>query len=205
MIEIRADRLSKRYGFRPVFSDISFYLKATDSLAVVGRNGSGKTTLLRIIAGLTSATGGDLEIKFDGRRIPRPEVRRRLSYVGPELTLYDALTAWENLKFFATIRGLPDDSQSLMTTLDSLGLKNRRQDYYGAYSSGMKQRLKYAVALLNQPDILLLDEPTANLDEQGRTVVESIISRQKETGLLIIATNEKGEYDFAEQTLRLGN
>ena len=80
----------------------------------------------------------------------------------------------------------------------------RGSDFYGAYSSGMKQRLKYAVALLAGPAYLLLDEPMANLDDEGKEFIRQIIARQKEQGLLIIATNEKGEYDLADTRLKVG-
>ena len=113
------------------------------------------------------------------------------------------MTAWENLKFFATMHGLDFDANRTSAILKNLKIFDRRFDFYGAYSSGMKQRLKYAVALLNDPGLLLLDEPMANLDEQGKLVVEEIIKKQKERGIVIIATNEKGEYGLAEKRLRL--
>jgi heme exporter protein A len=123
--------------------------------------------------------------------------------VGPELALYDSLTASENLEFFATMRGISLDRQLIGQILDMVGLGGRGEDSYRAYSSGMKQRLKYAVALLNDPALLLLDEPTVNLDEDGKTIVAQIIARQKENGILIVATNEKEEYSFAEKQYRL--
>ena len=203
MFEIKVHKLAKRFGLRVVFSNISFSLGIGESMAVIGRNGSGKTTLLRIIAGLTSPTFGKIELRQENEKLDRAAGRHCLSYVGPELVLYDALTAWENLKFFATMHGLDFDANRTSAILKDLKIFDRRFDFYGAYSSGMKQRLKYAVALLNDPGLLLLDEPMANLDEQGKLVVEEIIKKQKERGIVIIATNEKGEYGLAEKRLRL--
>lgn len=204
MVEIRVNKLAKHFGRRVVFSNITFDLRTGDSLAVVGHNGSGKTTLLRILAGLTALTSGTAEIIKDEKKLDKSGRRHCLAYVGPELTLYDALTGWENLKFFAVMHGIRFDNDRVRSILDSFKIYDRRFDSYGAYSSGMKQRLKYAVALLNDPDILLLDEPTANLDDQGKLVADEIIGRQKERGIVIVATNEKGEYGLAERKLRLG-
>ncbi|MCP4567389.1 MAG: ABC transporter ATP-binding protein [FCB group bacterium] len=204
MYAVDASKLTKRFGPRLVFKDIAFSLKTGGSLAVIGRNGSGKTTLLRILAGLTAPSRGRLDFSTNGDKLDRTSIRCNLSYIGPEMTLYDALTARENLRFFATMRGISMTDDEIEAILTEFQLAGRGKDFYGAYSSGMKQRLKYAVALLNDPAFLLLDEPSANLDEEGKELVSKIISRQKENGVLIIATNEKEEYDLAETRLEVG-
>lgn len=203
MYAIEVRELTKNFGRRRVFAGVSFSLVIGDSMAILGRNGSGKTTLLRILAGLTASTRGDVVFRRNGQVIDPREAKRRLSYVGPELTLYDSLTAGENLSFFATMRGLKLDDDLVNKILGMVGLDGRGDDFYGAYSSGMKQRLKYAAALLNDPVFLLLDEPTSNLDPEGKQIVSGIIARQKENGILIIATNEKGEYGLAAKQYRL--
>ncbi len=203
MYRLEAKKIFRNFGYRRVLKDISFSLKTGDSLAIRGKNGSGKTTLLRILAGLSAPTKGQVIFEHEGKTLNRSEAKQRLSYVGPELTLYDSLTAAENLKFFATMRGISLDKPLIDKILDMVGLDGRGRDFYRAYSSGMKQRLKYATALLNDPAYLLLDEPTANLDDDGKKIVSQIINRQRENGILIIATNEKEEYDFAEKQYRL--
>jgi heme exporter protein A len=203
MYKLEVENLFRSFGPRRVLRDISFSLQTGDSLAVIGRNGSGKSTLLHILAGLTAPTRGKITFSCNDEKIDRREAKKRLSYVGPELTLYDSLTAIENLEFFATMRGISLDQALIQKILDMVGLEGRGDDYYRGYSSGMKQRLKYATALLNDPDYLLLDEPTSNLDEEGKKIVSQVITRQKENGILIIATNEKEEYDFARKRYRL--
>lgn len=205
MYGVEVTKLSKRFGARRVLEEVSFSLTVGDSLAVVGKNGSGKTTLLRILAGLAAPTRGTVTFSNEKKKLDRAEIRNRLSYVGPELTLYDSLTAAENLVFFAAMRGISIDKDRVDSILADLQLGGRGGDFYGAYSSGMKQRLKYAVALLNDPVYLLLDEPTANLDDEGKKAVGEIIARQKKNGILIVATNETGEYGFAEKLIRLGD
>lgn len=204
MFTVDVDKLTVRFGARMVFKDIAFSLKTGDSLAVIGRNGSGKTTLLRVLAGLAAPTRGKIAFSENGQKLDRTTIRHNLAYVGPEMTLYDALTACENLKFFGTMRGMKINNDQVETILENFQLGGRGSDFYGAYSSGMKQRLKYAVALLAGPAYLLLDEPMANLDDEGKEFIRQIIARQKEQGLLIIATNEKGEYDLADTRLKVG-
>ncbi len=205
MYRIDAKNVSKNFTHRRVLREVSFSLTTGESLAVIGRNGSGKTTLLRILAGLTRPSKGKINFSNADKKLDKNALRGLLSYVGPEMTLYDALSAEENLRFFATMRGEVLDNSRIDTILADVGLEGRGSDKYGAYSSGMKQRLKYAVALLNQPQFLLLDEPTANLDEDGKKIIADIIARQKESGIVVIATNERGEYAFAEKQYRLGD
>jgi heme exporter protein A len=205
MYKLEVKKLFKNFGFRKVLKEVTFELQSGQSLAITGRNGSGKTTLLRLIAGLASPTRGEVKYFDSSGQLSRSETRQILSYVGPEMTLYDPLTAEENLRFFATMRGKTINSEEINTTLEEIGLEGRGKDKYGAYSSGMKQRLKYAVALLNKPAFLLLDEPSSNLDEEGKKLVLNIIERQKENGILIIATNEKEEYGFVEKLYQLNS
>jgi len=204
MYRLDAQNVKKTFGPRVVLRDISLSLGVGDSLAVTGANGSGKTTLLRILAGLALPSRGKVDFFRKDQKLGRNEIRGLVSYIGPELALYDSLTAAENLRFFAKLRGISLDQALIGKIMEMVGLGGREEDFYHAYSSGMKQRLKYAVALLNDPVFLLLDEPTANLDKDGKIVVSGIIARQKERGVLIIATNEKEEYGFAEKRYRLG-
>lgn len=205
MYRLEVKNIIKNFASRRVLREVSFALETGDSLAVVGRNGSGKTTLLRILAGLTRASKGEVIFTGPKGKLDKSAVRDRMAYVGPELTLYDPLTAEENLYFFATMRGLKIDQKYIDKTLSFVGLTGRGTDKYGAYSSGMKQRLKYAVALLHNPAYLLLDEPTSNLDADGKKIVAEIIASQKQQGILIVATNEQEEYGFAQKLYQLGD
>jgi len=204
MYRLEVKNLSKFFDVRSVLRDVSFSLEVGGSLALIGPNGSGKTTLLKIMAGLLAPTRGRVVFSGPDGLLNKDKVRELLSYVGPEMTLYDALTGEENLRFFAAMRGIGLTVEEIASRLEKVGLGGRGGDRYGAYSSGMKQRLKYAVALLNRPVFLLLDEPAANLDDDGRRIVSDIISCQKQSGILIIATNEEREYAGAERQYRLG-
>lgn len=204
VISLRVSDLTKSFGRRRVFDGISLNLETGGSLVVTGRNGSGKSTLLRTLAGLSRADRGLVEIAVDGRALPPEQHRRLIGLVAPDLVLYEELTAGENLDFFAKLRGLPTGARSA-ELLEYVGLSGREKDAVSSYSSGMKQRLKYAFALLHRPPVLLLDEPSANLDEAGIEIVERVVAEQKARGILVVATNEAEEIRYGDSVLRLGD
>lgn len=195
-ITISIEQLTHRFGSRSVFKDVTAAVSTGQILVVSGANGSGKSTLLRIIAGLLAPTQGAVSMSA-GSQTVRPENRRRLiGYVAPDLVLYRELTGTENLKFFAELHGIELDRARLSELLTLVGLMGRGRDYVGGYSSGMRQRLKYAFALLHNPPVLLLDEPTANLDVEGIAMVERVVEAQQARpsgGMTIVATNEPRE------------
>jgi heme exporter protein A len=204
MISLEVKNLGKWFGRRKVFDEINFLLPEKRSLVVTGKNGSGKTTLLKILCGLIRPTKGEITINLDGKDLPREESKNLLGLVMPDLEFYGELTAFENLNFLSHIRGLNPEKDDLRKKIARVGLADREDDLVLSFSSGMKQRLKYAFALSHEPKLLLLDEPTANLDEQGISMVEEIISLQKRRGILILATNEKADLKYADQIIELG-
>jgi heme exporter protein A len=204
MVSLEVKDLGKWFGRRKVFDHLNFSLQEKNSLVITGRNGSGKTTLLKILCGLIRATRGRVLISSDGKNLSQGEGRNLLGLVMPDLELYGELTAFENLRFLSRIRGLDLDKETLRKQLDRVGLAGREDDSVASFSSGMKQRLKYAFALLLDPGILLLDEPTSNLDQEGVSLVDRIVSSQKERGILILATNEKADLKYGDQIIQLG-
>ena len=159
-----------------------------------------------MIAGLLVPDAGTIEVRLDNVLLDSEVRRDILGYVAPDLSLYRELTGAENLRFFAEARGVELPRADLIELLTEVGLKGRGRDFVGAYSSGMRQRLKYAFALLSKPPLLLLDEPTANLDSEGFEMVERVIRRQiagVENGLTIVATNEPRETDWSDNRVHL--
>ncbi len=204
MISLEVRNLGKWFGKRKVFDKINFSLEQKSSLVVAGKNGSGKTTLLKILCGLIQPTKGEVKISFDGKNLTREESKNLLGLVMPDLELYGELTALENLMFLSRIRGFDPDKDELKEKIGRVGLGRREDDLVFSFSSGMKQRLKYAFASLHNPEILILDEPTANLDQEGISLVDQTISLQKERGIVILATNEKVDLKYGDQTIQLG-
>jgi heme exporter protein A len=201
-IRLKVSGLKRVFNRRTVFSGIGFEIGETDSLAVTGRNGSGKSTLLKIVAGILSPTRGSIELSLDSAAVSADWRYRYIGFVAPYLQLYDEFSAIENLEFFKKARGLRE-TRPPGELLGWLGLEDRKNDPLRTYSSGMKQRVKYAFALLHDPPLLLLDEPTSNLDAAGIEIVYRIIEEQKKRGIVIVATNNQEDFPHCARLLNL--
>jgi heme exporter protein A len=204
LIELRLDNVSKRFGARAVLRNVCAEVRTGEALVITGHNGSGKSTLLAVIAGLLRPDAGTVRLLEDGAEVPADAHRRYRSLVAPDLTLYGELTALENLEFFARVRSLAWSPAEAEALLARVGLAGRGRDLAGTFSSGMRVRLKYAVALQPEPRALLLDEPTAMLDVGGAEVVEGIIAEQRRRGVLVLATNDPSETRHGDLFLDLG-
>lgn len=201
-MRLNIEGISKSYPGRKIFADISARVESGKRLVITGPNGSGKSTLIRIICRLIRPTKGKIELSLGDKTVKDIEIRNFIGLVSPDLVLYDELGAIENLSFFSHVAGFSLTRVEIIAKLDSIGLSGRGDDLVGSYSSGMKQRLKYCLALSRNTDVLILDEPTANLDDAGKALVDSII--KSHNGIVVIATNEKNEWDYGDQILRLG-
>jgi len=195
--------IRKSFGRLLVFDSINFELINGSSLAIAGKNVSGKSTLVKIIAGLLSPSSGEVIYQVDGREIDKLDWFKFVGFVAPYLQLYDEFTGYENLEILAKIRGLKSYEAKIKNVLERVNLYSRRDDLVRGYSSGMKQRLKYACALLHDPIVLILDEPTSNLDSEGVEMVWAIAEEQKKNGILIVATNEPEELKMCDEVINL--
>lgn len=201
---LTAENISKTFNRRTVFREIGFTVAAGQSIAVTGKNGAGKSTLLKILAGLLTPTRGSVRYDVDGSVCGPEEIRASLGFVAPYLQLYDEFSALENLRLLSRMRSATvaaDDRCREMLT--RFGLWERRDDQVRTYSSGMKQRLKYVVALLDDPQVLLLDEPSANLDADGIAAV-SHVYESSQRRILVVATNDRSEAERCELKVHLG-
>ena len=204
MYTLTAEKVGKRFGARKVLADISLQLQTGQSMALTGRNGAGKSTLLMLLLGIYATTRGSITFGCEGQPLEDRELRDRVALVSPYLSLYDQLTAEENLVFLATLAGRTLPGKEIDSLLDQVGLDGRGTDLLGTFSSGMKQRLKYAAALMKNPDYLFLDEPTSNLDADGKRIVAQIIESRRSKSIIVMATNEEKEYALADGILQLG-
>lgn len=183
--------LSKAFGQRVICRDAEFGLRSGESLAITGPNGSGKSTIVRMLAGLSRPDAGTITYACDAHPLTREEWSRVIGLVSPELALYEELTGRENLDFGNRVGFWGKADADYEAALDEVGLGGRGDDLVSAYSSGMRQRLKYAAAFLKNPLVLFLDEPSANLDEDGIARVWAAVGRRNLA--LVIATNEPEE------------
>jgi heme exporter protein A len=203
-VSLRGEDLSHRFGRRQTGIDgLAFELEGPGAVAVTGPNGSGKSTLLRILAGLLRPTRGETTLRVEGREVPLATRRTVLGLATPELSFYEEFSATENLCFAAETHGLADAAVAAREALDRVGLTARAGDRVAAYSSGMKQRLRLAFALLHRPALLLLDEPGSHLDDEGRAAVRAVVAHQSQRGLVLVATNDPQEIQLAERRLEL--
>jgi heme exporter protein A len=202
-VAVAATALAHRYGGRRGLHAVSFRAESPGLVAVTGANGSGKSTLLRIVAGLLRPTDGRLELARDGREVAIGDRRRHVGLASPELAFYPEFTAFENLAFAAEAHGLDVPAAAARAALDRIGLLPRAHDRVSALSSGMKQRLRLAFAILHRPPVLLFDEPGSHMDEEGRAVMEAFVAEHAREGLVLIATNEEREWRLAERRIEL--
>lgn len=203
MLAIKVESLNKNFGERKVITSLNLELRQGESVAITGPNGSGKTTLLKLLLSLLRPSSGKVTYFDNDRVLSQEELRHRISFVSPYLSLYDQLSAEENLQFFTAVRGGNITGKEIDSLLVRVGLEGRGMDLVSDYSTGMKQRLKYAVALSNKPDFLLIDEPSSGLDDSGKVMMTALIEEYRSGSIIIIATNEKEEYSLAHRQCRL--
>jgi heme exporter protein A len=185
--------IGKRFGRRWIFRAIEFSLARGQVMVITGANGSGKSTLLQIVAGLQEPSTGEV-----GR--PLEDWRTSLSYAAIDQAVYPSLTVREHLELAARLRGCQSRVEEL---LEQVGLPHATDFLASHLSTGMRGRLKLALAIQPNPLALLLDEPGAGLDEDGRALVSRIIEEQRGRGATIIATNDPMERRLADLELKL--
>jgi len=203
MDAIELTQISIDYGARRVMANLTLRLERGKVMVVTGQNGSGKSSLLRVICGLQRPSTGHVRFFIGDHVLTPADMRQQMGWMAPDLMLYRELTGLENLRFFAEVRGLSLADDSLEALLDRVGLHGRGADIVATYSSGMTHRLRYAYALLHNPAVLLLDEPSVMLDERGHALLESVVAAQRAVGMTIIATNDPREQRFADVLVRL--
>lgn len=183
--------VSLEIGARRLIDDASLQLVPGEIVGLVGPNGSGKTTLLRIAAGLIRPTAG--EVRFRGVPLPEldPSERAQIGVLGHAPLLYEELTAFENLRFWADLARIPVSAQGLRRALNEVGLRGREDERVGRFSRGMQQRLELARLLMPRPSVLLLDEPLAALDEDaaGRLLAR-LVTHRTEGGAALLAFHQ---------------
>ena len=200
---IEARQLAKAFAGPPLFSGLSFRAEA-GLLAVKGRNGSGKTTLLKILASLAHPSSGSVSVRRGEEELSGDARRLAVGWSGPDLAFYEDFSALENLLFLSRAGGQPRSAEDLTRRLEDVGLAGALDRRVGAFSTGMKQRLKIAFAILFDPPVLLLDEPMIGLDTDGRAIVERVVGARRREGLVILASNDARDFLEPDHVVELG-
>lgn len=200
MLEV--SHLVKSYGERRAVDGVSFTVERGQTLGLIGPNGAGKSTTVSIICGLIAAQQGS--VTFDG--VPMSEgasaTKRKIGLVPQDLALYEDLSAIENLKLFAALYGLSGkrSADRAAQVLELVNLSDRARERPSAYSGGMKRRLNIAAALMHDPELLVLDEPTVGVDPQSRNAIFDSLERLKSQGCSLIYTSH-----YMEEVERLAD
>lgn len=187
---VRAENLGKTYGGFRALRGISFTIEAGQCFGFLGHNGAGKTTTMRMIYGMSTVEEGGLWLFEQAVRLTPPEIKARLGVVPQEDNLDDDLTVIENLEVYGRIYGLSrtESGERGLELLRFMGLEDKKDNGIESLSGGLKRRLVIARALMNRPDIVILDEPTTGLDPQARHLVWQKLRSLKAEGVTLILT-----------------
>ena len=203
---IELNGLRRDFGERRALRDLDLVLGEGESLVVLGPNGAGKTTLLRILATLLRPGGGEAHVL--GCVLPREawKLRGRVGYLGHEPLLYRDLSGRENLAFHAALHGIgeADARRRIGALLEAVGMDRRADDRTADLSAGMRQRLAICRAVLHQPALLLLDEPDAHLDREGRELARALIGPGLGLTRVLVTHDPERALPGADRALVLG-
>lgn len=185
---LEVSNLKKSFGDLVAVDDLSFQIEAGEVFGLLGPNGAGKSTTMMMLAGLLAPDSGTIRLNGQVLDVENRESRRILGVVPQDLAIYPELTGRENLEFFGRLYGIRgrELNERVDDALERVGLSGRQQDPSGDYSGGMKRRLNFAVALLHQPQLLILDEPTVGVDPQSRSHLLDCIRHVNRSGVAAI-------------------
>jgi len=202
-VQIEAHSLGRRYGRQWIFKRLSYAFRPGTATAVLGPNGAGKSTLLSILAGQLLPTEGTVTYTLAGQALPPSAVPKYLAYCAPYLELPEDFTLLELLAFHTRLKPLRP-GVSITDLVEIMYLHKARHQAVRTFSSGMKQRLKLGLALYAAAPLLLLDEPTTNLDAQGAAWYQEHLARVRDADrLVIVSSNVPAEYAFCEAQVRI--
>ena len=220
-VQIKLEDVGKRFRYEWIFKNLSTTFEGGKTYALLGSNGSGKSTLMKILSGHLSPSAGKITFTIDEEKQDEDNIYKHISYAAPYVELIEELTLTEmiqfHIKFKPLSKGVLSDSKTLTVNglIEVLNFDKSRHKEIRFFSSGMKQRLKLALAICSDSPILLLDEPTTNLDAQGVAWYRQLMSRftvsegnldsfgKEGNRLTIIASNIEHDYDFCDKMLNI--
>jgi ABC-2 type transport system ATP-binding protein len=203
-VAVGAKNLVKEFKSFTAVKNVSLEIRNGEVYGLLGANGAGKTTTIRMLCGLLDLTSGTMELGGTGGNLKTEAVRKRIGYMSQKFSLYEDLTVRENLDFFSGVYGVPDQDreEKIRWVLSFSGLNGKENQITGSLPGGWKQRVAFGAAIMHEPDILFLDEPTSGVDPLARRAFWTIINRLADGGAAILVTTHYLEE--AEQCNRLG-
>lgn len=202
-MKIKLNNIAKRYNYEWIFRNVTIEFDSSNNYVIIGANGSGKSTLLKLIAGNIIPSEGTIDYNLNNKKVEDENIFKHLSYASPYLELFEEFTLTEAINFQAQfkpfINGLTTDN-----IIELIHLHKQKDKQLKDYSSGMKQRVKLALAILADTPLLLLDEPTSNLDKKSIEWYQSMIEKFSAKRLIIVCSNEQTqEYEFCNKQLNI--
>lgn len=203
-VAIGATSLVKQFGSFTAVHNVSLQIRNGEVYGLLGANGAGKTTTIRMLCGLLDATSGTMELAGTTGNLRSEAVRKRIGYMSQKFSLYNDMSIRENLDFFAGVYGVPERerAEKIRWVLSFSGLEGKEDQLTGSLPGGWKQRVAFGAAIMHEPDILFLDEPTSGVDPLARRAFWTMINRLADSGAAILVTTHYLEE--AEQCNRLG-
>ncbi|MFN8289278.1 MAG: ABC transporter ATP-binding protein [Chitinophagaceae bacterium] len=200
---VRVTNLSKHFGEIRAVDDLSFSVDSKQVYGFLGQNGAGKSTTIRMLLTLIEPTSGEIEIFGLNLRKHRKEILRKTGAIIERPDLYKYLTALENISILSRLSGVRSSRKKMMEQLDMVGLASRANSRVKTYSQGMKQRLGLACALIHDPELIILDEPTNGLDPQGIAEMRAMITHlSKDLGkTLLVSSHLLGEMEMVANSM----
>lgn len=204
-MKIILNNTGRRFNKEWIFKNVNLELSNNEKIVVLGSNGSGKSTLLHVLSGMMMPSEGELNYFLNDKKIAQENWYKYLAVSSPSLELFEDLTLEETIKFHFQLKPILANIES--STLFSLfQLEGNQKKQVRLFSSGMKQRLKLGLALLSDTPLLLLDEPTTNLDENGINWYKKMIEQFAQNRLVVVASNKiKDEYSFCTREIQIEN
>lgn len=202
-MEITLNQIGKRFNFNWIFKGVSVQIRANEPWVILGSNGSGKSTFLSILAGASIPSDGEIQWKLSNVIVEETSIYQHVSIAAPYLELIEEFTLQEHLNFHFSVKPLIQ-GVSKKDLLGIVGLEKAADRRISYFSSGMRQRLKLALAILSDTDVLLLDEPLSNLDNKAATWYADLIKQFGKDRVIVVCSNhQQEEYAFCKHRLNI--
>ncbi len=201
-MEIITENIGKKFNKEWIFRKISFSIKTNESIAITGHNGSGKSTFLQLISGALLPTEGSITYLKDNQEIAPETIYQHLTYTAPYLELIEEMSVTEFVEFQKEFKPFQNNLSS-KEFIEKINLTHAQNKQIRLLSSGMKQRLKLGISLYNNSSLLLLDEPTSNLDSIGIDWYREEIAKKLNHQTILICSNQRHEYEFCDRELKI--
>lgn len=202
MFKIQLEEATKRFQYEWIFKNLNLNLESGESLAVTGGNGSGKSTLLKCVSGAIPLTSGKISYSKENHSISESDWFSFLSIAAPYMELPEEFSLRELLQFHFKFKNCISGF-SVEQIITILYLEEHADKPISQFSSGMKQRVKLGIALFSKVDLILLDEPTSNLDKKGIEWYQGLITEYKTNRTILVCSNDPREYEFCSQKIKL--